>query len=59
MRALCLLLIVCGACTKKPAPKTPVPPPAETTAPAPSSTPPEPETMERKGDPCEGGEKPN
>lgn len=45
-----------GACTKKQPPKAP-PPPAETT-PAPDAQPPATTPMERKGDPCEGGEKP-
>jgi hypothetical protein len=66
MRALCLVLILCGACAKKPPVKAP-PPAAEPAAePAPAAAPPGvpiPEPMERKGgkrgDPCEGGEKPH
>jgi hypothetical protein len=59
MRALCLLLIVCGACTKKPAAKAPTPPPpAEMPAPTPEAAPGS-QPVERIGDPCEGGEKPN
>jgi hypothetical protein len=61
MRALCLLLIVCGACMKKPAAKAaaPTPPADATPAPSPGAPPPPTQTMERKGDPCSGGEKPH
>ncbi len=60
MRALCLLLILCGACAKKPAPKAPPPPPA-TDEPAadPAAAPVDSQPVERRGDPCEGGEKPH
>jgi hypothetical protein len=49
-----LLLCLCVACGKKPAPKTPAPEPpaAEPAEPKPDST-----TREApKGDPCDGGE---
>jgi hypothetical protein len=73
MRALCVLLIVCGACVTKPAPKATTPPPPEPTVepalgaqpapgapvgrPAPRPTPPP--KPDFKGDPCSGGEKPH
>jgi hypothetical protein len=62
MRKLCLLLAVCAACGKKPAPKQPSPPPAESTEPKSGEPKPEdgkPRDKPQKfGDPCDGGEKP-
>jgi hypothetical protein len=58
MRSLGLAFLAClalGACAKKQPPaKAPAAPAAE---PAPAA-PPDSQPMERKGDPCEGGEKP-
>ena len=64
MRALCLVLILCGACAKKPPAKAPAPPAEPAAAPAPEAPgAPDAQPMERKGsrkgDPCEGGEKPH
>jgi len=63
MRALCLVLILCGACVKKTPAKAPPPPAEPAAAPAPAAEPPGSQPMERKGgrqgDPCEGGEKPH
>lgn len=58
MRALCLLsFIVCAACAKKPAPKTPAPPAAEETKqPEPDADKEAPVQKAAPSDPCEGGE---
>jgi hypothetical protein len=62
MRSLVLLLLVCAACTKKPAPKSPAPTPpagdADKKSPDDATKPP-PTNVERTGDPCDGGEKPH
>jgi len=63
MRALGLLFVVCaalGACGKKQPAKAPQPPAdTKSVAPDPNAPAPASEPMERKGDPCEGGEKPH
>lgn len=59
MTRLSLLLLACAvsaACGKKPAAKTPTPPPAETEQK--DGKKPEPTNTQRVGDPCDGGEKP-
>jgi hypothetical protein len=59
MRALCLAILLCSACTKKPAAKTPTTAPAtdekqpDNAQPPP---PPTPATVTKPGDPCSGGE---
>lgn len=63
MRTLGLVLLVCAACAKKPAPKTPAaPPPASETdqkASDEDDSKPAPASVQRTGDPCDGGEKPH
>jgi len=61
MRTLGLLLLVCAACAKKPAPKAPAAP-APTTQPDEKQAAPDagkPTPVQRTGDPCDGGEKPH
>jgi hypothetical protein len=66
MRALCLAILLCAACAKKPAAQAPAPPPTATEskeatpggapadmAPAPAAQPP----PKSRDNPCSGGER--
>jgi hypothetical protein len=61
MRALWLVLLVCAACTKKPAPKTPAAPPPAVPGESDKDKQPPPRDAPKdgtlQGDPCEGGER--
>ncbi|HEX7841300.1 MAG TPA: hypothetical protein VF469_27670 [Kofleriaceae bacterium] len=60
MRTLGLLLLVCAACAKKPAPKAPAAaPPASETDKKSTDDAGKPTNVQRTGDPCDGGEKPH
>lgn len=56
MRTLGLLLLVCAACAKKPAPKAPSPPTTTEPDKQPADAKPDTTTTPRIGDPCDGGE---
>ena len=64
MRALGVVVLLCTACAKKPAPKTAAPPapapdaaPVERKAPQPAPAPDsEPQPVKKQGDPDSGGE---
>lgn len=61
MRTIGLVLLVClAACAKKPAAKSPAPPPTAEPAAPDSKEAPKPDVTNtpRTGDPCDGGQKP-